>query len=385
MNTQDFKDKVKKKVNDEYIVIGEYINMNTKILIKHNNNSCNYQWEVKPKKFLYDNTRCPICARNKRKKEFENKQLEQQIINSYKDNSIANISKELNISASCIRRILKNNDIDIKKGKIFSEKYSDSKIKEIANEYINSSSSINELAKKYNILPNTLYYRFKVLGYNIKHRKYSVDENYFSEINTQNKAYILGFLMADGCVAKSTTDKKTEDRLIISISKKDKNLLEFIKKEIKCEYNIIDYIPSGSYSNNEMSRLVINSQKICTDLKKYGIVPRKTGKEIFPNINEDLKRHFLRGFLDGDGWITKSKNSSTITIGFISNLNMLNDIKNFLIKKLSLKSKCNIHKDYRNKDIYTLNIHNHNDIIKLKDFLYSNAEFFLTRKYNKLT
>lgn len=386
MNTQDFKKKVREKVDGEYTVIGAYVNMNTKIMMKHNCTECNnHQWEVKPKKFLYDNTRCPICAVNRKKLEFKNSSLENKVIELYKNKSMKEISKELNVSESFITRILAKNNIEIDDGRRFYIKYSDDEIRKIAEEYLKSDVSVNTLAKKHDIQVTTLYYRFKQLGYDIEHRKYHLNEDYFKKINIQNKAYILGFLMADGCVAKSTPAKRTEDRLIISISKKDKHLLEFIKKELECDYEIIDFIPSGTYSNNEMSRLVINSEKICTDLKKYGIVARKTGKECFPNLRSNLKRHFLRGFLDGDGWITKSNKSSTLTIGFISNKKMLEDIKEYLINSLSLIGVCTIHKDTRDKDIYYLNIHESSDIAKLKKFLYSRAKFYLTRKYNKLT
>ena len=42
---------------------------------------------------------------------------------------------------------------------------------------------------------------------------------------------------------------------------------------------------------------------MATDLAKYGIIPRKTGHEFLPidEIPDNLIRHFIRGFFDGDG------------------------------------------------------------------------------------
>ena len=60
--TEEFKKEVYNLVNDEYLVLGEYINNKTKILIKHN--KCNHTYYVAPYHFLQDR-RCPYCKRSK--------------------------------------------------------------------------------------------------------------------------------------------------------------------------------------------------------------------------------------------------------------------------------------------------------------------------------
>lgn len=241
-----------------------------------------------------------------------------------------------------------------------------------------------EIAEREGIPLVTLYYYIKKLGYNKPKRKYEFNEDYFKNINTKNKAYILGFLMADGCICKSTQDKKTPDRLIIQISYKDRCVLEFIQKELGSDYKIRDFIPKGTYTNNMMSSLTINSTKLCSDLIKHGIIPNKTGKESFPKMRENLRRHFVRGFLDGDGWIT-SGNSGSVTIGFISNCNMLESIKKEINNSLNIKSTARIYNDYRSdKDIYYLEYSHRDDIKQLKKYLYHKADFYLERKASKL-
>ena len=266
------------------------------------------------------------------------------------------------------------------------KQYNDEDFISLCEEYaINRNAK--EIATRENIPLQTMYYYIRKLGYNKPRRVHCFNEKYFHNINSQNKAYILGFLMADGCVCKSTEDKQNPDRLIINISHKDKCILEFIKEELGCDYNIRDYIPATStYSDNMMSSLTINSTKMCADLINLGIIPNKTGHETFPNIRKNLRRHFIRGFLDGDGWITSSGN--TFTLGFISNYELLSDIKNVLTECLNLQSAASITEDCRedkkNKNIFYLNYSKKEDIQKLKHFLYHKANFYLSRKYSKL-
>jgi len=61
----DFVKWVKENTNDEYIVLGCYVNTDTPILIKHNIPECGNEWNVYPSNFTDKNTRCPSCAKRK--------------------------------------------------------------------------------------------------------------------------------------------------------------------------------------------------------------------------------------------------------------------------------------------------------------------------------
>ncbi|MED4225619.1 hypothetical protein [Neobacillus cucumis] len=60
--TESFKQEVFEKVGNEYIVLGEYVNTNTKIKMQHN--TCGYKYPVTPDSFLHG-TRCPKCNESK--------------------------------------------------------------------------------------------------------------------------------------------------------------------------------------------------------------------------------------------------------------------------------------------------------------------------------
>lgn len=274
------------------------------------------------------------------------------------------------------------------KGRIKS-KYKDEDFIPLCEEY-KVNKNAKEIALREGIPLQTMYYYIRKLGYKQSKRLHDLNEDYFRVINTQNKAYILGFLMADGCVCKSEQTKSAPDRLIINISIKDRDILEFIKKELECSYPIREYAPAEStYSDNMMCSLTINSMQLCKDLIAHGVIPNKTGKETFPKLPIKLKRHFIRGFLDGDGWITTQKEGLTKTIGFISNYEMLSDLKNEISSEIYVYGSAPIKEDYRenrkNKNIYTLTYSHKDDIRQLKQYLYKNANFYLERKYSKLT
>jgi hypothetical protein len=139
-------------------------------------------------------------------------------------------------------------------------------------------------------------------------RPYSVREysNYFNEINTQEKAYILGLLYADGC-------NSTESRTInIALKEDDLNILIKIKNAIKASQEIklrkrsLEKSNIG-YQRKDMYKLSITDKQISEDLTKWGCVKAKTFKLKFPYfLQKELIKHFIRGYFDGDGCINKS-------------------------------------------------------------------------------
>lgn len=63
-----FKDKVAELADDEFLVLGEYVNTRTPIEMKHNISSCNHEYTVRPHDFIHNDNRCPKCAISKGEK-----------------------------------------------------------------------------------------------------------------------------------------------------------------------------------------------------------------------------------------------------------------------------------------------------------------------------
>lgn len=264
-----------------------------------------------------------------------------------------------------------------------TKKYSDEEIKSILEDYVlDKDKKIKDISCETGIPTSTLFYYAKKLGINRSRRKYAMDESYFDIIDTELKAYFLGFIIADGCVSTPARHHKSPVRLIINISSKDRVILEKLKDELNCDYEINDYIPHEStYSSNQMSELVINSKRICDALSLYGVTQSKTGYEYIPDIDEKYLPHLLRGFIDGDGSIENNGKIRTIRITACDKL-ILEQINNIFVS-IGVKSK-EVEEDKRGKNAYTLRYNREKDIESIKDFLYKDATFYLDRKYNNL-
>lgn len=238
-----------------------------------------------------------------------------------------------------------------------------------------------------------------LLGTGIGYIK-KVNHDFFNKINSEIKAYLLGYLLADGCVL---IEPKKKNGLIYSYSKRiaftvaidDLYCLELFKKHVSPDSIIFQkHNSKGAVCRKMSCRLRINSKTIVDILiNKYSILPNKT-KDVefkfdFSNIPQNLHRHFIRGFFDGDGWVTNvtsifAKNSK---IGFVSTS------KNFLIQLgdiLSNSLDCN-YNIYVDKSCFILNLsvegrsNIKSEVLtkNILNYLYKDSNYFLERKFKK--
>lgn len=232
---------------------------------------------------------------------------------------------------------------------------------------------IKDILSEYNIKsPKTIYDIIKRNGKNkLKpNKKYILNESFFEVIDDEYKAYWLGFLYADGYV-RMKNNKSGELR--IKLKYDDKNHIETFRDCISSNHKINDFIQkSSSESFSKVSSLSIYNTKLVMDLFSHGCVNAKTFKIKFPVLKNDLNRHFLRGYFDGDGYITIKKNSNSATVGITSNFDFINGIIRYL----------NYGKISKRKNIYDFKIYNRTNIEKFYNLLYENSNIFLQRKRN---
>ena len=145
--------------------------------------------------------------------------------------------------------------------------------------------------------------------YGLYERKFSrsktneVDETYFEKIDNANKAYWLGFIMADGNIYH----RKDSDvvQFEIKIQQSDKELLEKFALDIGFpveKISIGERVRKGNIT--KYSSIRSYNKNFCEGLIKHGIVDQKTGKEFFPKMPIEFQRDFVRGFWDGDGCVS---------------------------------------------------------------------------------
>jgi len=187
-------------------------------------------------------------------------------------------------------------------------------------------------------------------------REPNLNKFYFENIDNEYKAYILGFIFADGYL-------ESNDRtLTFNINKKDIDILYKIKEQIECGNEI------HKSSTKNCIKLYLSSKKLCDDLKRYSVKRNKTSSIEFPQLKNELYRHFIRGYFDGDGHI--GKRQCALVIG---SENMFNGFMEFITDKF-------------NKTLYFQKVGNYyrvqlnrkdSDIVK---WLYRNNNICLDRK-----
>ena len=210
------------------------------------------------------------------------------------------------------------------------------------------------------------------------HKTNPVNDKYFSIIDTQNKAYILGLLLADGHV------EKNRNGVSLSLSgERDKYILQEIVKELFInDYELCCNKKSRKNSHhNDAYMFWLSSKQISSDLISFGFSNKKTERcEFeFSKIPPNLFPHFLRGFFDGDGSIFVTKYNS-VNVHFVGLPNIIRYIHSYL-KNNDIVSA--IYPCYSSHTVNELRIGNIHEIKKFYDLIYKDAVLFLERKKSK--
>lgn len=247
------------------------------------------------------------------------------------------------------------------------------KLTKLYNKYKNGY----KIAEVINVNPKVLYRWLKKFGItNKNHKKRNIDDTYFEIIDTENKAYWLGFLMADGCIYKGSS--KNSYRLQINLGIKDKHLLNAFLKDLKSNYEILEKTVSLQGKEHQVVMLKINSTKLCTDLMKHNVVPRKSKKCVMPPLKENLVRHFIRGYFDGDGSISYLKKRDGFNFGIVGGIEILNQFQKEF-EKTSISTSIY---PVRN-GIFNLATTSIKSIKKIYHYMYNDSAIFLKRKHDK--
>lgn len=274
-------------------------------------------------------------------------------------------------SASTIGRLLRSFGIN-SRGKLTEEN-----LEEIIELY-NTGKSLTQLAKSYRISPGTISAKFKELNIPIRgsdkcNRKWSINENYFDDIDSPNKAYILGLLYADGNNGKNHC-------VSISLQEKDKDILRKINIELENDkpLKLIKYSTKNPNWNNQY-QLSFTSKYMSLKLTGLGMKPNKSLQLSFPTaLNEDYYSHFIRGYFDGDGSIPSNQNDMHVSL--VSTLDFCQAIQQILKKELNINSSIYLcHK--KDSPTRTLSIAGRIQTKKFLDYIYKDADLYLQRKY----
>lgn len=252
----------------------------------------------------------------------------------------------------------------------------------LINCYIEENITCTELAKRFRLKRQSVIYRLKKSGIQIRQlqgRRFNLNHNYFNIIDTEEKAYFLGFLYADGY------NYEKENVVSIKLQKDDKEILEKFKDMLRSELKI--YFQKGVGRKDSYS-LSVRSEKLSKDLSKLGCFQRKSLTLRFPTENQVPKRllkDFLRGYFDGDGTFGRYKANRHKylrgKVGICSTVFFLEEVKK-IINGLGIS--CYISKVNRRKTTTRqLGINGNYNMMVFLDWLYGDCSISLKRKYDK--
>lgn len=224
-----------------------------------------------------------------------------------------------------------------------------------------TKKSITDKLKKY--YPNNYEKLIEKARENRKGYNYKL-----KEIKNEFDAYFLGLMMTDGYIVGNK----------VGIDLVDEDCIDFLSKSIGKEYNIY---PQENHQTK--FRLLLTDKELVDNLKRFGIVERKSYTLSAPILNKEEEKfipYILRGIIDGDGSVSPTSYGGTQF--FI--VTMSEDFKNWIIDILENKLyMVDIHTSQNENGLWRIETSNQYNILKLIALVY-NKPFGMMRKYNKL-
>lgn len=207
--------------------------------------------------------------------------------------------------------------------------------------------------------------------------KYNINQNYFDIIDSEDKAYWIGFIYADGYLNKNS------NTFGIELNIEDIEHLKKFNSHIESNREIKVYNKNSTFGPQTTCRWTCANNKIYSDLIKHGITSTKSYNGDIPTIDDDKYiKDMIRGIFDGDGSITyrSGKNGYlTASIGICGTKEVLEYIEEFSGFKWSW---CQRHPD-RDVNNYQIHTGKQNNIINFLNLIYSDSNVYLDRKYEK--
>jgi len=172
-------------------------------------------------------------------------------------------------------------------------------------ELFNAGMSQKEIAARLDCSLNTVRRRMKLVGVEGRskgERDYTINSGILDSIDTEQKAYWLGFILADGCIAKSAGTRRV---MRVCLQIRDFPHLKTLARFFGYEGKFFD----EQRNHHHRKSIVFNDVKLCKTLMDYGWWEYKTGQDfrILDVVPDNLWHHFVRGYFDGDGSIVSKR------------------------------------------------------------------------------
>lgn len=227
-----------------------------------------------------------------------------------------------------------------------------------------AGGTTKEISERFNITQRGVLYVLNKRQVPIKGKRRTngrkVDEDFFKEW-TNEMAYVLGFVFTDGNISNNT----------LTISQNERYILEEINKAMASDCRIT----RRANGKNDLYTLIINRKEIVEDLKSLGITESKSRTMEFPEVPTEYLPHFIRGVIDGDGWVQER--------GYV--MNVTNASESFSKSLHAVFNSRGLNgRITEQNNAYRVWVSGKQDVINLADWIYEEyGDLYLRRKYDR--
>lgn len=246
--------------------------------------------------------------------------------------------------------------------------------------YFIQGMSTEEIGAIYGFNKSTIGYAIKRFGLRLRqvgsndrpNAIHTLNPTYFDKIDTEEKAYVLGFILADGHISK-------RNALMVTVAKKDKDIIDKIQTAIRSNHKIQEKEETASYGFSATSKYM------CDRLRSYGISNQKTidlrMETILPHVPDSLVRHMVRGLFDGNGsvgsYFYPYFPKASVVIQYTGNANVSSFIKG--VWGLTIKTMRE-----KQTQSFTVKTSCRADCVRIGHYMYDGATIYLDRKLKKI-
>ncbi|CCE26351.1 g328 [Yersinia phage phiR1-37] len=278
------------------------------------------------------------------------------------DHSATFVAKKFQLSKNTLLRMVRlGNFEELPDGNIAEKDQDYYMWKNIMHIYKTTNKSANELCLEFNVGKSSFAKNLKYFNLSYKGRSNLIEfkRDIFSKIDSSDKAYWLGFILADGCIYKN--------ELRLKLGKVD-----YVHLQKYCDFLGLSH--NHIVKDAHTIKVIVCDKKMIIDLNKLNIFSKKSCKEIPPIIDPIFHRDLLRGFFDGDGCIK----TNLASISLVGSKDMMDFCNKVFHEELGIP----LGKVYSDKKVYRLAWYSLFNKQSILSWLYDGSHTYLDRKFS---
>ena len=210
----------------------------------------------------------------------------------------------------------------------------------------NNGMNGTQLSKRYAVSSVSIYNFLNKNGITMRdssecHTIYTINETFFKSINTEEKAYWLGFISGDGTIY----DSVSESSLVIALKKEDIQHLFLFRKNVEATNPVTTHMSKVKGKTYESCRIAIFNRIFVKNIIALGVLPNKSHTlSMCDKIPPNLRRHYWRGLVDADGSLlrdTREGRKDPYTVGLVGSKSIVESFGDFVYESnIKTKAKC---------------------------------------------